>query len=821
MSLSEPLRPSRSERRKDDVESGESESYHSLPGDGGNNGKSSSSFFLSGPSSSSSASSPERQLKLLKLALAIVSVLAVLFLIITVALALRGPKEEEVVVTPVSYDSSSSSSSSSSTGSDGGAPYLPPVQVDSRVLQRLADELDSSRDLSADPCHDWYRYACGGWMANTTIPPGATQVSKGFGEAAAGNALYIEQILSEDWPILQPLYDSCMDLPAIERASYSPINATLRSLDPRVPVNSVEQLYYVMGGLRRDLRVPLTLQLQVRANPANPRAAISYLSVGGTTISGNNAWTSYIGRSNVTHRLTAAISAMLQLVGDGREEADQWARDIVAFETQLINITQRTAIAAAANNRSGGGTGGYGPERVIPAFSLQDLEQLAPHVPFASFMQGSDLAAVLDQYGLPYSFYLQDNASFPLLDAVIASTPLSTLQAYAYWHVVNASTPYLSLSFQQEYYRHFSDLVHELPFSTPLPLLPAALSAPPPRHSFCANLVSTTLPDLFGRYFVQRRLPEQTRAVARDLITWIRQAFERNLPSISWMDADTRAVALDKAYAVLELVGGPEAGNWSDYTVLQLRRDRLADNVFQVLRLRTAEDWLQLTRPVSRYTFSMNPSIVNAQYSPLANAMIFPAGILQRPFFDFDYPMAVNLGRIGMVMGHELLHGFDNSGRQFDRDGYRRQWWNDSIIAAFTAKSQCLIDQYDNIEIQGSRVNGRFTLGENIADNGGLHMAFLALQWYTAQLAERGLSDPVPPAASQPLNSEQLFYWGYSQTWCTKATDAAIARQVVTDVHSPGEVRVWAPLVNQEGFARAFNCPVGSRMNPESKCDLY
>jgi len=184
--------------------------------------------------------------------------------------------------------------------------------------------------------------------------------------------------------------------------------------------------------------------------------------------------------------------------------------------------------------------------------------------------------------------------------------------------------------------------------------------------------------------------------------------------------------------------------------------------------------------------------------------------------------MAMNLGGIGMVMGHELLHGFDNNGRQFDKDGLRRQWWDDNVIIAFGRKTKCLVDQYDNIKVQGSKISGIRTLGENIADNGGLHMAYLALQWYKDQLSQWGLQDPTPPSKN-PLTTDQLFYWAHAQTWCTKATDAYIAQQVVYDVHSPGEARVWAPVVNQEGFAKAFNCPVGSKMNPppNRKCNLY
>ena len=185
--------------------------------------------------------------------------------------------------------------------------------------------------------------------------------------------------------------------------------------------------------------------------------------------------------------------------------------------------------------------------------------------------------------------------------------------------------------------------------------------------------------------------------------------------------------------------------------------------------------------------------------------------------------MAVNLGRVGMVMGHELLHGFDNNGRQFDKDGVRRQWWDDSVVSAFVTKSQCMVRQYDNITVSGHVLNGTNTLGENIADNGGLHMAWRALQWYKQQLwTNRSEVDPTPPSSS-PLTTDQLFYWANAQTWCTVATPDAIANQIRTDVHSPGEARVWGPIVNQpdDSFAKAFNCPVGSRMNPATKCDLY
>ena len=697
----------------------------------------------------------------------------------------------------------------------------PPILPKESVLARIGRDMDLSRDLSVDPCDDFYRYSCGGWIDAQRLRANQSRITKGFELAGIDNAVIIREVIEADWPIVTPFFQACANVDAIQRLGYEPVRWFLDGLDPSKVMWQKQEVFGWLGRLRREIRLTSIFSLTVAANTSNPRQPVLNMGVGGTTFP---QLSYYYGPSNVTARITDAIRQLLEMVGDEPRNARAWAERVVAFETGLIKVfngipatqewqepTEQPKLYTAEE----WGQKTLQDEKralaVIDAsLGVDDLEQLMPDTPIRTFLNETGLLYVLDRAGMPLSAQLTDSvaATYRALDNFLTSVDPVTLMLYARWHALNISTPYLPAAFQETHRAHFGAIED--------------VSQTPDRYPTCSQSVVTQLPDLFGRFFMARRLSPEQRDQARQMITWIRNAFERNLPSVAWMDDATRKVAAEKAYAMLELVGGPENGNWSDYSEVLIRRDRYYDNWQQIQNLRSIEEWERLTQPLSRGRFTMNPSIVNAQYNAVQNAMQFPAGILVDPFYNGDFPMSVNLGAIGLVMGHEMIHGFDNNGRQFDKDGLRRQWWGDNVITAFGRKTKCLIDQYDNIYVQGSRINGTFTLGENIADNGGLHMAFLALQWYKEQLSYFNLEDPIPPSKN-PLTSDQLFYWAHAQTWCTKATPESIATQVRTDVHSPGEARVWAPVVNQEGFARAYNCPVGSRMNPpaDRKCDLY
>lgn len=542
------------------------------------------------------------------------------------------------------YSSSSMSSiplppTPSSTGAPApfpstAAPYVP---AETEMLRRLAAELDASRDVSADPCHDWYQYACGGWVRSTPLVGNQTMNTKGFSEARDDNQKYIAQILNADWPIVTPMYQSCMDVDSIHSAGLSPIRPLMSLLAPNSSaIRSHASLYYVMGELRYRMRLNALVVAAQSANNSNPRQPLLQLGWGGFTIAGQNAWMSYVGpnATRVLPRLIDGISAMFQVVDGAGSKADSehYARLVVEFETALINITSRAAIAdyyrrrpslhvtideaVAAEHQLGAENGMY---------SYSEIRQLAPSVDFESFFNGSQLLPLWRNANVTAA-YLPDNASFPLVDALVAATPLDVLLAYTRWRALNHSMPYLDYDVRALHHSYFHQFAPVTSYDEGQSASDVAL---PNNYAYCSQLVVYNLDDLFGRYFVSLRLQPEKADVARNLITWIRQAFERNLPSIAWMDDATRAVALDKANAVLELVGGPENGVWADYSRVTITRDQFFENWVQIQRMRVEDEWKQLTRPISRAKFTMNPSLVNAQYSPRANAMTFPAAILQ------------------------------------------------------------------------------------------------------------------------------------------------------------------------------------------------
>lgn len=336
---------------------------------------------------------------------------------------------------------------------------------------------------------------------------------------------------------------------------------------------------------------------------------------------------------------------------------------------------------------------------------------------------------------------------------------------------------------------------------------------------YCVTDTNQVMGFALGSLFVRRVFQGKSKERAEEMIYSIRNAFKDNLPNLTWMDNRTRQLAREKADHINQMIGfpdfilSPEKLN-GKYEGLELDENNYFENNIKVNVLSLRENMEKINKPANKTEWEMTPPMVNAYYTPTKNQIVFPAGILQTPFYDLSYPNSLNYGAMGVVMGHELTHAFDDQGREYDKDGNLYQWWYNETLKNFEERVKCFVDQYSTYKIDDNHLNGKQTLGENIADNGGLKAAFRAYEKW----AER---NPEPQLPGLNLTSKQLFFVGFAQVWCSISTPEALKLQVLNDPHAPAQYRVIGTLSNSQEFAREFNCPHGSNMNPEKKCVVW
>jgi len=319
---------------------------------------------------------------------------------------------------------------------------------------------------------------------------------------------------------------------------------------------------------------------------------------------------------------------------------------------------------------------------------------------------------------------------------------------------------------------------------------------------------------------LKKTFSPQTKKAVNDMLDYLSQSFSSIISDANWMSAHTKTVAQDKLSSIIRKIGYPNT--WDSYSDVILQPDSYFYNTMKLTeRMYNNKVLNKLNKPVDRSAWLMNPATVNAYYNPPNNEIVFPAAILQPSFYDPNQPQALNFGAIGVVIGHEMTHGFDDEGRQYDKYGNFIQWWDSGDVTAFQQHAACISNQYSQFTITGPdgktyNVDGNNTLGENIADNGGLKESFRAYQSYTVKNSEQG-----QVKAAFNLTAEQLFFVSYGQIWCTKIDPAYAVQQVLKDPHSPGQFRVAGPVQNFQAFSDAFKCAPGSKMNPAQKCSVW
>ncbi|KAB2968029.1 MAG: M13 family metallopeptidase [Thermoanaerobaculia bacterium] len=658
-------------------------------------------------------------------------------------------------------------------------PDLPPDPVRDSVL--------SSMDLGADPCQDFYRYACGRWLDATPLPADQARWTRSFSTITEHNREIVKALLEDaaarpgepgsERQKIGDLYGACMDEAAIEKAGLAPLEPLLAVAGSARDAATLMRAAGELG--RADIDV--LLGYGAIADFKDPGTALFFMSQGGLGLPDRDY---YVSEDPKKKELLAEyerhVARLLGLAGQDAESAGADARRVVAFETELARASRPRA---EMRDR----------DKLYHKIDREGLEKLAPSLPWAAFFEALGAPGIRSINVAVPEFY-------QALDRLVGASPPETLRAYLRWHVVNQSADFLPERFAVADFEFFGRAL-------------SGQAEIQPRWKRCVAAVNGLLGEAVGKLYVEREFAGDSKKVAVEMIEDVERAFEANLAGLAWMDDATRTRAVEKARKVRNKIGYPDA--WRDYSAVVVRRDDYFGGAASAARFETARQLAKVGKPVDRGEWLMVPQAVNAYYLSTNNEIVFPAGILQPPFFDEQFPAAMNYGGVGAVMGHELTHGFDDQGRKSDGDGVLREWWEPEVTARFESAARCVEEQYAKLEVEpGVKVDGKLTLGENIADLGGLEQAYDA---YKSWEARHGAPAPRVPG----LTNDQLLFVSFAQVWCTQTTPEFLRRQVTTDSHSPGQFRAIGAPRNSAAFRRAFSCAPGDRMVAEPTCAVW
>ena len=627
----------------------------------------------------------------------------------------------------------------------------------------------SNLDTTCAPCQDFYRFANGGWLARTPLPPEYPSYGS-FTELVERNNQTLHGIvdrLAASDQKLGTFYSSCMDSTAIERAGAEPLKNELARI---AAIASREDVAHALARGHHHGWDPL-FNFGGTPDYKHSTMIIAAAAQGGLGLPDRDY---YVRDDSTARALRAAyleyVSRTLGLLGDSPAVADSAAQRILVLETALAR-----ASLTRVERRD--------PNANYHKLSLAAADSLTPNLAWAGFLKAAGAPAT-------ETINLGQPRFFHAVDSLITAVPLADWRAYLRWHFTRHLAPWLSSPFVDATFRYQQALT--------------GVKEPQPRWKRCIQAANGMLGDALGQAYVMQTFTPAARRRALDMVDHLIAALDDRLHTLEWMGDSTRAQAVAKLRAFGKKVGYPD--KWRDYSKLVIDRQDFAGNVVRAQTFAAAWDFARIGRVVDRTEWRMTAPTVNASYNPTFNDITFPAGILQAPFFDPAADDAVNYGGMGAVIGHEMTHGFDDQGRQFDAEGNLRDWWTADDGRRFKDRAGRVVAQFDAYTVVDSatHVNGRLTLGENIADLGGLKIAYAAFQHALA-------GKPRPPAIDG-FTPEQRFFLAWAQIWRAKATDQYVRNQVVVDPHAPAGWRGMGPLSNLKEFAEAWGCKAGDQM---------
>ncbi|TDG39456.1 hypothetical protein AWZ03_014122 [Drosophila navojoa] len=675
-----------------------------------------------------------------------------------------------------------------------------------------SSEILKSIDASIDPCDDFYGYACNQWIKNNPIPEGKSTWGT-FGKLEQMNQLIIRNVLekpaktfkSEAERKAKVYYESCLDVDEhMEKLGAKPMIDLLKQIGGwNVTQTGFNVTNWKLGNTLKILHNKYNFNClfgwAIGEDDKNSTRHVIQIDQGGLTL----PTADYYNNKTDIHRkvLSEYIEYMTKvcvLLGANETTARIQMEAVINFEKKLANIT-----IPMEDRRN--------EEAMYHPMKLKDLIKLAPFLNwtdhFDNAMQMVNRRVTDEEIVVVYAPDFLKNLSNIILNMQKTEAGKITLNNYLIWQAVRTLTSCLSKPFRDAYKGVRKALMGS--------------DGGEEVWRYCVSDTNNVIGFAVGAIFVRQAFHGVSKPAAEQMIGEIREAFKMNLQNLSWVDKQTRERAIEKANEISDMIGFPDYILNSDeldkkYEELNITANAYFENNIQVAIYNLKSNLKRLDQPVNKTNWGMTPQTVNAYYTPTKNQIVFPAGILQKPFFDINNPKSLNFGAMGVVMGHELTHAFDDQGREYDKFGNINRWWDAKSIERFNEKAECIANQYSGYKLNGRNLNGKQTLGENIADNGGLKAAYHA---YMKTKLDKNADILKLPGLN--LTHPQLFFVSFAQVWCSSTTDETNLLQMEKDPHSPSQFRVIGTLSNMKEFADVFNCKADTRMNPTKKCEVW
>jgi putative endopeptidase len=644
----------------------------------------------------------------------------------------------------------------------------------------------SSMDRSVDACADFYRYACGGWIVNNPIPPDQSRWNV-YSKLEDDNERFLWGILKEaanptpNRSVVETeigdFFNACMDEAAVERLGAAPLQPLL---DEIAGLRSLNELPALLARLHRSAFGNQTMfGFDSNQDYANSTHIIAFASAGGLGLPDRDYYTKTDAKSEETRqKYVEHVQKMFELLGETSAQASMHAHVVMEIESALAK-----ASLTRVEQRD--------PYKLFHKMSPAQLQALTPGFPWKPYLAAQKLGDIP-------AINVTEPAFFKELQAQLQARSLDDWKSYLRWHLVHARASYLSPAIATANFDFFNRYLR-------------GVQEMPPRWKRCVRQVDVQLGEALGQVFVQKTFATDTKARALLMTKEVESAMENEIRQLPWMDAATKKRALEKLHTVKNKIGYPD--KWRDYSSIRIAREDFYGDVERAAIFESERQLAKIGKPVDRNEWQMTPPTVNAYYDPQMNDINFPAGVLQPPLFDPKSDDAPNYGDTGATIGHELTHGFDDEGRQFDAKGNLKDWWTKKDAQQFEERAKCVSDEYSGFTIiDDIKINGKLTLGEDVADLGGTFLAYVA--WKSATKGQ----DLKPVDGFTP---DQRFFIGMAQWACGDERPEDKRMHAITNPHSPDSFRVNGVVSNMPEFGAAFGCREGQPMVRLKQCKVW